>query len=84
MELVITQQGFDYMVELKTGMRGVYFDPPVKQLFGGVNPDDSRTWGGYHPHEIIHAARLWAIDQEVYDNKPLKVKIVKEGEHASK
>ena len=77
MELVITQQGFDYMVELKSGMAGVYYDPPVKQLFGGVNPDDAYTDGGFKPDTIIPAAEDWASKQKIYDGKPLKVRVIK-------
>lgn len=78
MDLVITMQGFDYMVELKSGLAGVYYDPPIKQLFGGVNPYDAYTDGGFTPDTIVEAAEKWAKDQSIFDGKPLKVRVIKE------
>lgn len=78
MVVVITRQGVDYMVELTTGWRFVRFEPPVKQLFGGVNPDDAYTDKGFTDQTIVKAAVEWAEGQKVYDGNPLQVQFIKE------
>lgn len=72
MKLVITKVGFDFMVELKPALKGSQYLPPVKQLFGGVNPDDSYTDNGYTELTIEKAAVKWARDQKISQGKTIK------------
>ena len=72
MKLVITKVGFDYMVELKPALKGSQFVPPVKQLFGGVNPNDAYTDKGYTDLTIEKAALEWARSHKISVGRTIK------------